>query len=75
VDLGGTPSVRTVTVRNAGTALLTGLALTKDGANVGDHSVEALSTSSLAPEASISLDVTFASIGTGSAAGLNCGAA
>lgn len=59
IALGGT-SLKTFTIRNAGTADLTGLAVTKDGGNSGDYSVGALGAATLAPGASTSFTVTFA---------------
>ncbi|MCX6928093.1 MAG: choice-of-anchor D domain-containing protein [Verrucomicrobia bacterium] len=55
----GKPSFRAFTVRNAGTASLTGLALGKDGVNPGDFRVDELATTNLAPGASFTFTVTF----------------
>ena len=59
-EVGGVSPARTFTVRNAGTASLTGLAVYKDGTNASDFTVGNLSTTTLAPGASTSLSVTFA---------------
>ncbi|MCX6872189.1 MAG: choice-of-anchor D domain-containing protein, partial [Verrucomicrobia bacterium] len=58
--LGGTPGSRTVTVRNLGTANLTGLALTKDGTDAADFTLGTLGATTLAPGASTTFTVTFA---------------
>ena len=60
VALGGAPVARTFTVSNVGLANLTGLALTKDGANAGDFAVDALAATSLAPGASFTFTVSSA---------------
>ncbi len=58
-ELGAASIVRTFTVRNTGTASLTGLALSKDGANPADFTLGALGASELAPGASTTFNVTF----------------
>ncbi|MCX6879153.1 MAG: choice-of-anchor D domain-containing protein, partial [Verrucomicrobia bacterium] len=58
--LGGTPGSRTVTVRNLGTANLTGLAVTTDGVDAADFTLGALGATTLAPGASTTFTVTFA---------------
>lgn len=50
---------KNLTIRNIGTASLTGLAITKDGANASDFTVSALGSTSLAPGASMSVNVSF----------------
>lgn len=55
----GTPVIKTFTVRNTGASNLTGLAITKDGANAADFTVGALGSTTLAPSASTTFDVTF----------------
>lgn len=50
---------RAFSIRNDGTAPLTGLLVTKDGLNAADFQVSALSTSTLPPGASVSFEVTF----------------
>lgn len=54
----GTPVVLTFTIRNTGTAALTGLAVTKDGTNSADYAVGSLATS-IAAGGSTTFDVTF----------------
>ncbi|MGJ8654688.1 MAG: InlB B-repeat-containing protein, partial [Opitutaceae bacterium] len=55
----GTPDVLTFTIRNDGGGDLTGLAITKDGADSSEFVVEALAVTTLAPGASTTVDVTF----------------
>ena len=55
----GGPAVRSFTVRNASTATLTGLAVSKDGANSGDFTVGALGATTLAPGDSTTFAVSF----------------
>lgn len=55
----GSPLDFHLTIHNTGTANLTGLTVTKDGANSGDYTVAALATTTLAPGASTALTVTF----------------
>lgn len=61
----GSSVKRTFTVRNAGTANLTGLAVTRSGTNAADFSVDALGATSLFPGASTTFTVTFAPGATG----------
>ncbi len=56
----GSNSVFTFTVRNLGGASLTGLAVTKDGANNADFTVGALGATTLTAGASTTFTVTFA---------------
>jgi uncharacterized delta-60 repeat protein len=55
----GKASFCTFTVRNAGTASLTGLAVSEDGVNSGDFRVDDLATTNLAPGASTTFAVMF----------------
>jgi len=55
----GSTSRLTFTIKNTGTANLTGLAATKDGLNVTDFTVGRLAATSLAPGAQTSFDVVF----------------
>lgn len=66
VALGGAPVVRTFTLKNIGTATLGGLAITTDGANARDFTVQTLPTSSLAPGANTIFSVVFAPTSLGS---------
>lgn len=61
----GTPVVLTFTIRNTGSADLTGLAITKDGANGAEFSVGAPGVASLAPGGSTTFAVTFTPFVTG----------
>ncbi len=65
ISLGSSSSPITVTVKNTGTANLTGLALTKDGSHNADFALGSLGATTLAPGASTTFTVTF----TPSAAG------
>ena len=56
----GGVSTRQFTVRNASSATLTGLAVSKDGINAGDFALGALGATTLAPGASTTFTVTFA---------------
>ena len=51
---------QTFTITNFGTADLTGLALSKSGANSGDFTLSALGTTTLAPNVATTFTVTFA---------------
>lgn len=64
VTLGGSLA-KTITIRNTGTAPLTGLAATVDGTNAADFVVADLGTSTLAPGASVTVDVDFTPTGSG----------
>lgn len=58
-------SVKTFTVKNLGTAPLTGLAITKDGSHASNYTIGALGLTSLAPGASTTFKVTFKPTATG----------
>jgi len=58
-DVGSAAGGVTFTVKNLGTANLTGLAVTKDGSHSGDFTLGSLGTASLAPGASTTFNVTF----------------
>jgi hypothetical protein len=58
-------SVRTFTIRNAGTTSLTGLAITKDGTHSAEFTVGAPGAATLAPGVSTTFTVTFAPAATG----------
>jgi len=60
VNLGSSSSAFTFTVKNPGTADLTSLAITKDGANSADFTVSALGATTVAPGGSTTFTVTFA---------------
>ncbi|MEQ1932815.1 MAG: choice-of-anchor D domain-containing protein [Fimbriimonadaceae bacterium] len=65
--VGGSSVVKTFTIRNSGTADLTGLAITKDGTNPGDFTVSALSATSIPVGGSaLTFTVAFAPSTTGS---------
>ncbi|MEQ1749041.1 MAG: choice-of-anchor D domain-containing protein, partial [Prosthecobacter sp.] len=55
----GTSVARTFIIRNLGSANLTGLAITKNGAHATNFTVGALGATSLAPGASTTFEVTF----------------
>jgi len=57
--IGGRGSSKTFTIKNTGSAKLSGLAIRKDGANKGDFQIGALGAASLAPGASTTFKVTF----------------
>lgn len=57
--IGGKGNSKTFTIKNAGGAKLTGLKITKDGANKGDFQIGALGATTLAPGASTTFKVTF----------------
>lgn len=59
VQLGGSSSALAITIKNTGTVDLTDLAVSIDGANAADFAVGALGMTSLAPDASVTLNVTF----------------
>ncbi len=58
-DVGKTGTVKTITLKNTGSADLTGLAVTKDGANAADFTVSALPVTTLAAGASTTFKVTY----------------
>ncbi|MCX6872496.1 MAG: choice-of-anchor D domain-containing protein, partial [Verrucomicrobia bacterium] len=60
IDLGSTSGAFTITVKNIGTADLTGLVVSKDGTNAADFTVGSLGTTTLAPNTSTTFTVTFA---------------
>lgn len=69
VAVSSASAVKTFTIRNMGGADLTGLAVTKDGANAGDFAVStSLMSASLAPNASTTFTVTMTPSGVGSRA-------
>lgn len=59
VRVGAKSVVKTFTIRNTGTAPLTGLAISRSGTHAGDFFVGPLATSKLAPGASTTFKVTF----------------
>lgn len=63
VSFGGVPvgstSPKTFTIKNTGDFPMTGLSITKDGANPGDFSVSALGSTTVAPGASTTFAVSF----------------
>ena len=59
VKVGKTGTAQTFTIKNTGTANLTGLAITKDGAQKTDFIVGVLAKTTLAPGASTTFKVTF----------------
>jgi sugar lactone lactonase YvrE len=65
VLIGGNSSPRTYTLKNTGTADLTGLALTKNGTNSSDFSVSDLGLTTLGVGNSTTFTVTFAPSGGG----------
>ena len=62
----GTPIIKTVTIRNTGTADLTGLAVSNSGTNASDFAVSALGSTTLAPGADTSFTMTFTPAAAGS---------
>jgi len=60
VTLGGSPVVRTFTIRNTGGASLSGLAVTKDGTHAADFTVGALGSTTVAPGGTTTFTVSFA---------------
>jgi Abnormal spindle-like microcephaly-assoc'd, ASPM-SPD-2-Hydin len=57
----GVPVTKTITIRNSGTADLTGLVVTRDGVNSSDFALGALGATTLTPGASTTFAVTFTS--------------
>lgn len=55
----GSPIAKSITIRNSGTADLTGLAVTRGGTNAADFALGSLGATSLAPGASTTFTVTF----------------
>ncbi len=66
VSLGSSSSPSTFTIRNTGTANLTGIAVTKTGTHNADYAIGALGATTLAPGASTTFTVTFTPGGSGS---------
>lgn len=64
-NVGVPATARTFTIRNDGTANLTGLALSKSGAHQADYVLGSLGATSLAPGASTTFTVTFTPAATG----------
>ena len=62
----GVGVTKTFTIRNTGTASLTGLAVTKDGTNSADFTLGSLGATSLAAGGSTTFDVTFTPAASGS---------
>ena len=58
-DVGKTGTVKTFTLKNTGSANLTGLAITKDGTNAADFTASALPVTTLAAGASTTFTVTY----------------
>lgn len=56
---GGAPNVAIVTIKNDGSANLSGLSVTKSGSGAADYTLGALGTTSLVPNASTTFTVTF----------------
>ena len=59
VKIGKSSAAKTFTIKNTGNATLTGLAISKSGANSGDFSTSAVAKTSLAPGASMTFKATF----------------
>lgn len=59
VNIGASSAPQTFTIRNLGTAELTNLAITTDGANSTDFAVSGLTATALAPGASTSIQIVF----------------
>ncbi len=58
-NIATTGAVKSFTVRNLGSASLTNLAITRDGANAADFAVDGLPNATLAPGASLTFQVVF----------------
>ncbi len=65
VNCGSASSAFTFTVKNTGTANLTGLAVSKDGSNAADFTVGSLGAATLTPGTSTTFTVTFAPAAAG----------
>lgn len=65
VGVGSSGTAKTFTIRNTGSAKLTGLAITKNGANAADFKVTAPAAGSLAPGDKTTFKVTFKPIAKG----------
>lgn len=65
VNVGASSAAKTFTITNSGSATLSGLAVTTNGANAAEFSVGALGATSLAPGATTTFAVTFSPAGTG----------
>ena len=59
VKIGNASAAKTFTIKNAGNAKLTGLAISKSGVNAGDFTISPLTKTILAPGASITFKATF----------------
>lgn len=59
VNVGSASAAISFTIRNAGTSNLTGLAVSKDGANSSDYTIGSLGVTTLAPGSSTTFPVTF----------------
>ncbi len=59
VNTGSSSAAKTFTIKNTGTADLTGLAITKDGSHATDFTVGALGATTVAPGARTTFTVTF----------------
>ena len=66
VQVGGSSSALAITIKNTGTVDLTDLAVSIDGTNAADFAVTGLGTTTLAPEASLTLNLTFSPKAVGS---------
>jgi Peptidase family M23/Bacterial Ig domain/Abnormal spindle-like microcephaly-assoc'd, ASPM-SPD-2-Hydin len=66
--VGGSTAAVTYTIRNTGTAVLTGLALTKTGGHASDFAVSSLGGTTLAPGADATFTLAFAPQGAGARA-------
>ena len=65
VTVGGSGTARTFTIKNTGTASLTGLTVTSTGTNLGDFAAGAPAATTLAPGATITFTVTFTPTASG----------
>ena len=63
--VGGSSTAQTFTITNLGTTNLTGLALSKSGANSGDFILSVLGATTLAPNAALTFTVTFSPTANG----------
>ncbi len=68
--VGNSSALQTFTVQNAGTTTLTGLAVTKAGAQPGDFTAGAVGAASLAPGATTTFSVTFSPTASGARSAL-----
>jgi predicted outer membrane repeat protein len=65
IQVGSASAAQTFTIKNMGAANLTGLALSKGGANPGDFTPGALGATTLAPRATTTFTVTFSPTASG----------